>query len=179
MSAAIEPAAVIREHASFVWRVLRHLGVADQHLDDLCQEVFLVVLRQLATFEGRSSLRTWIYGICRNVTLRARSERKQLREVPTLTLPDLAEPATQDRELWLKQAYTQLLAALDTLDLDQRSVFVLYELEELPMEEIAAALGAPLTTCYSRLLAARTKIEALLRRNQQRVTFQVLRGGMR
>lgn len=119
------------------------------------------------------------YGICRNVAQRARDEQKKLCEVPTLDFPEPSHPATQDRELWLKQAYAQLVAALDGLDHDQRAVFVLYEIEDLPMEEIAEALQAPLTTCYSRLQAARRKIEAALRRSQQRSSFQLIRGGAR
>jgi RNA polymerase sigma-70 factor (ECF subfamily) len=172
-----DPAAVIREHASFVWRVLRHLGLREAQLDDASQEVFLIVLRQLGTFQGHSSLRTWIFGICRNVAQRVRA--KQLRATQGTELPELGVAATQDRELWLKQAHAQLIAALDTLDPEQRSVFVLYEIEELPMEEIASALHAPITTCYSRLGIARNKIESALRRKAQQGTFQLLKGRAR
>lgn len=176
---AIDPAALIREHAGLVFRVLRHLGVPEQALDDASQEVFLVVLRQLPAFEGRSSLRTWIYGICRHVAQRARDERRGLRELPSEVLPELPAPATQDRALWLKQAHARLIAALDTLDELQRTVFVLFEIEELPMDEIAASLGAPLTTCYSRLQTANAKIEAALRKEEQRGAFRLLKGGAR
>jgi RNA polymerase sigma-70 factor (ECF subfamily) len=174
-----DPAEVVREHVTLVWRVLRHLGVSETQLEDASQEVFLIVLRQLPKFEARSSLRTWIYGICRNVAHRARVERMQLRELPVAELPESSEPAKQDRELWLKQAHAQLIVALDALDEDQRAVFVLYEIEELPMEEIAAALGSPLTTCYSRLQTASSKVEAALRRTEQRGAFKVLKGGAR
>ena len=176
---AFDPAAIIREHASFVWRVLRHLGVIDAQLEDLSQEVFLIVLRQLPAFQGRSSLRTWVFGICRNVARRARSEGRLLRELPSAQLPEHGAPATQDHELWLKQAHAQLVAVLDTLDHDQRSVFLLYELEEVPMEEIAALLEAPLMTCYSRLAAARRKVEIGLKRGQQRAEFRAFKGGRR
>jgi RNA polymerase sigma-70 factor (ECF subfamily) len=176
---AFEPAAVVHEHADFVWRVLRHLGVIEPQLEDLSQEVLLVVLRQLPGFQGRASLRTWIFGICRNVARRARSEGRLLRELPSALLPDNGAPATQDHELWLKQAHTQLVAILDTLDADQRSVFMLYELEELSMEEIATLLEAPVTTCYSRLAAARSRVEAGLRRGRLRAEFQLQKGGRR
>ena len=172
-----DPAAVIREHSDFVWRVLRHLGLPESQLEDTSQEVFLIVLRQLAQFEARSSLRTWIYGICRNVAQRIRM-RQRREEISTEPTEPSAAP-TQDRELWLKQAHAQLIAALDTLDPDQRAVFVLYEIEELPMEEIAAGQAAPITTCYSRLQVARSKIEAALRRREQRGSFQLLKGGGR
>jgi RNA polymerase sigma-70 factor (ECF subfamily) len=179
MNARLDPSGVIREHAAFVWRVLQHMGAHESELDDLCQEALVIVLRQLPSFEGRSSLRTWIYGICRNVAQRARAERGKARELAVPKLPERGAPATQDHALWLKQAYARLVEALDTLDADQRTVFVLYEIEELTMEEIAEAVTAPVTTCYSRLHAARAKIEALLRKGEQRVTFQMMRGGMR
>jgi RNA polymerase sigma-70 factor (ECF subfamily) len=175
---AIDPALVIREHAHFVWRVLRHLGVDSDQLDDLSQEVFLVVLRQLPSFEGRSSPRTWIYGICRNIAQRARARASDLGASGDSALPEPSEPASQDHELWLKQAHACLVRALDTLDSDQRAVFLLYEIEELPMEEIATALAAPVTTCYSRLSAARRKVEAALRRREH-VALQMIKGGAR
>ena len=55
---------IFREYAPFVWRGLRRLGVPECDVEDVCQEVFVVVHRKLGDFEGRSSLRTWIYGIC-------------------------------------------------------------------------------------------------------------------
>jgi RNA polymerase sigma-70 factor (ECF subfamily) len=173
----LDPAQVIREHAAFVWRVLRHLGIAEDQLDDLSQEVFLVVLRQLPSFEGRSSLRTWLYGICRNLAQRARAQAQE--RAPRLAQGlELEAAPTQDRELWLKQAHAQLVSALDQLDADQRAVFVLYEVEELPMEEIAQSVEAPLTTCYSRLAAARRKVESAMRR-QERTPLRLAKGGAR
>ena len=173
---ALGPEQVIREHAAFVWRVLRHLGVVEAQLDDLSQQVFLIVLRQIHTFQGHSSLRTWIFGICRNVAQQARRDGALLRELPTAHLPEVGTPPTQENALWLKQAHLQLIAALSKLSDEQRSVFVLYEIEELPMEEIAAMCQTPLTTCYSRLAAARAKVESELRRKQLQPKPARLRG---
>jgi RNA polymerase sigma-70 factor (ECF subfamily) len=171
-----DPDAVIREHAPFVWRVLRHLGVPERQLEDLSQEVLLVVFQKLPGYEARSSLRTWIYGICRNVASAARrapSGRELLRE----SLPELPDPTGPDHALWLKRAQEQLVQALDRLDDEQRAIFVLYEIEELSMEEIASAFGSPITTCYSRLYAARRKVEALLRRQQNVAPSRRSHGG--
>ena len=173
----LEATSVIREYADFVWRVLRHLGVVEAQLEDLSQEVFLIVLRQLPLFEGRSSVRTWIFGICRNVARRARDQGRLLRELASAQLPERALPATQEHELLLKQAHAELVAALDALDPEQRAVFILYELEDVTMDEIAALQDAPLTTCYSRLASARARIEAGLRREERRAEFKSYKGG--
>ena len=60
-----------------------------------------------------------------------------------------------------------MLQALDGLDEAQREVFVLFEIAELSMEEVAEACGAPLSTCYSRLYSARERIQTELRRRAQ------------
>jgi RNA polymerase sigma-70 factor (ECF subfamily) len=138
-----------------LWRTLRHLGVAPSDVEDVCQDVFVTVHRKLDGFEGRSSLRTWLYGICLRVAWDYRRRAHIRREMPVAEPPHrVAEPA---QEQGLEQQDTQRLlqVLLERLDEDKRAVFVLYELEELPMKEVAEALGCPLQTAYSRLHAAR------------------------
>jgi RNA polymerase sigma-70 factor, ECF subfamily len=57
---------------------------------------------------------------------------------------------------------------LDTLDDDKRATFVLFEIEQVPMKEIAAAMGCPLQTAYARLHAARQHVDAAARRQGAR-----------
>ncbi len=163
-----EISALISEHADFVWRVLMHLGVRDSQLDDLSQEVFLVVLRRVDGFEERSSLRTWLYGICRNVAAAARRRRHVRNEVLIGELPETIVQPAQEGVVWIKQAHARLIDALSDLSEEQRMVFVLFEVEELSMQEIAEAAGAPESTCYSRLYAARESVQAALRRRTLR-----------
>lgn len=176
MSSPLEPSVVIHEHAAFVWRVLRHLGVRDAQLEDASQEVLVTIFRRLPDFAGRASLRSWIYGICRNVAAHVRRGNASAREQLVAELPDAGSPACQDAALALKRQHARLLEVLSTLDDDQRQVFVLYEIEELSMEEIADALAAPLTSCYSRLYAAREKVRAQFRR-EARFSRVSTRGG--
>ncbi len=161
---ARDPTALVREHGPFVFRALRRLGVPERDVDDQCQEVFLVVLRRLADFEGRSSLRTWIYGICVRVAAAYR-RRAQHREIARGDeVPEGATERGQDEELAARQARAMLDRALDELDDDKRAVFVLFEIEELPMADVAEAVGCPLQTAYSRLHAARERVSAAVRR---------------
>jgi RNA polymerase sigma-70 factor, ECF subfamily len=153
---------VFAENAPFVWRALRRLGVLDADVEDLCQEVFLVVHRRRASFDGRSAVRTWIYGICLRVASEYRRRPHHRREEVTAKPPDRGLPPGQDEALDRRRALDRLDAALDRLDDAKRAVFVLFEIEQIPMTEVAAAVGVPLQTAYSRLYAARKVVEAAL-----------------
>ncbi|MFI5306926.1 MAG: RNA polymerase sigma factor [Polyangiales bacterium] len=159
-----EVASVIREHAPFVWRALRHLGAPDAQLDDLCQDVFVVIFRKLPAFEGRSSLRTWIFGICRNVAKSAARQRGRLREALGEPVPETAVPELQTGAIARQQVRAQLDQALRALPEPMRMVFVLFEIECMPSNEVAEALGCPPSTVYSRLYAARARVYAALER---------------
>ena len=161
-------AEIFRQHAPFVWRGLRRLGVPECDVEDICQEVFVVVHRKLGDFEGRSSLKTWIYGICARTASDYRRSGRVRREVVTDAVPDAPQEGGSAYDaVALRQARATLDAILDELDDDKRSVFVLYEIEELTMAEVAEALGCPLQTAYSRLHAARKVVEAGVARAQQ------------
>ena len=159
-------AEIFREYGPFVWRGLRRLGVPESDVEDVCQEVFVVVHRKLGDFEGRSSLRTWIYGICARTASDYRRSGRVRREIVTDAPPDAPQEGAQHDTVALKQARATLDRILDELDDDKRSVFVLYEIEELTMAEVAEAIGCPLQTAYSRLHAARKVVEAGVARAQ-------------
>ncbi|MGE0786902.1 MAG: RNA polymerase sigma factor [Sandaracinaceae bacterium] len=157
-------AAVFETHAPLVWRALRRLGIAESDVEDLSQEVFVVVHRRLPEFEGRSKLSTWIYGICVRVASDHRRRAHVRRERPTEQIPDEPLSAPQVKELERELARALLDKALSSLDEEKRAVFVLYEIEQLDMTEVADALGCPLKTAYSRLYAARKHVESEMRR---------------
>jgi RNA polymerase sigma-70 factor (ECF subfamily) len=161
---AAEVERLFREHGPFVWRSLRRIGMSESDADDLTQEVFVIVFRRFHEFEQRSSLRTWLYGIAARVALAHRRRAQTQREIPTEAPPELAASDAPDQQLADHEARRMLDRALDTLDDDKRAVFVLYEIEELSMAEIAEALECPVQTAYSRLHAARDKVEAFFRR---------------
>ena len=163
--------AVFAEHAPFAWRVLRRYGVPDGELEDVCQEVFLAVFKSLPSFEGRSSLKTWIYGVCRRVAANHRKRAvfrhaRQQQELPLSFVPP-AQPDAFD-VLERKRSLATLDELLAKLAPAQREVFLLYEVDELTMREIAIALDCPLSTAFTRLYAARRGLAAeLLRLRRQ------------
>lgn len=156
------------DNAAFVWRTLRRLGVRPADLEDACQEVFVVVHRKRDTFNATAAVRTWLFGIARRVAADHRRRAHVRRE--TIGLPhalDLRESAqTFAPSFELARARAMLDEILDELDDAKRAVFILFELEEMAMTEVARAVECPLQTAYSRLAAARKQVEAAVRRRQ-------------
>jgi RNA polymerase sigma-70 factor, ECF subfamily len=149
---------VAEQGAEFVPKTLRYLGVPENALMDAAQDVFLVALRRVSDFEGRSSLRTWLYGICVKVAHGNRRRSKSARESLVEVLPELEIDAPQEADLERAHWRRQLNALLDELDDAQRAVFVLYEIEGLTMKEVADALACPLQTAYFRHKSATKRV---------------------
>ena len=167
-------AEVYEQHADFVWRTLRRLGVADAEARDAVHEVFLIVHAQLESFEGRSSLRTWLFAICRSV---ARDFRRRERRAGRLMAAAEVEEeidlrADVGRLVEHQEKLLELERILDTLPPAQRNVFILFEIEKLTGEELAEALGLPLGTVYSRLQLARKAFREALERQLARERFR-------
>jgi RNA polymerase sigma-70 factor (ECF subfamily) len=167
---AAEPtvAELFKAHAGFVWRVLQHLGVSEPDIEDATQEVFVVVHRRLADYCERDRARSWLYAICARVAKDHRRRIRRRREQVTDQPPELSYPPPQAAELANRQSLAfgqRLLAALPE---NQRTVFLLYELEQMSMTEVALAVGCPVQTAYARLHKARERIFAEVARAERR-----------
>lgn len=163
-------AAVYAEHADLVWATLQRFGVPPADLEDAFQDVFIVVQQKLARFDGGARLSSWLFAICRRVasTHRRRARRNRERTSET-SADDVADPSSgPEQHLEKSRAHTQLARALDAMDLDRRAVFVMFEIEEMSCDEIAAIAGVPVGTVYSRLHAARKELAKLLAQEQAR-----------
>lgn len=154
---------VYAAHFKYVWRCLRSLGVPDAALDDAVQEVFLVVQRKLAAFDGACDTRTWLYAILLRIARRYRAEAARHAQrfashepggddesvAPSSLAADLRNDVEKHERLALAQR------ALAKLDDAKREVFVFACIEGMSAPEIASLVGVPLNTVYSRLRAAR------------------------
>ncbi len=149
-------------HAPAVSRTLRYLGVPEADLLDAAQEVFLVVNRRFREFEGRSTMSTWIRQICLRVALSYRRKRGRRREDLREDPPDPGIDADQHARIERHEQRALLNRLLDALDDDQRAVIVLYEIELLPMREVAETVGCPLQTAYSRRKSALERLRDAL-----------------
>jgi RNA polymerase sigma-70 factor (ECF subfamily) len=153
---------IFEEHAAAVYRTLRYLGVAEADLMDASQEVFLVVNRRHGEFEGRASLSTWIHEICIRVAFSTRRRWRRRAEDLVADPPERTVEADQDTRIEQRDRRSQLSDLLESLDDAQREIVVLYEIERLPMREVAEIVGCPLQTAYSRRNAALEKMRARL-----------------
>jgi len=147
------------QYYPFVRRTVRRFGVADAALEDLCQEVFIVIHRRWAEFEGRSKLTTWVYRIVANSVLNHfRTKRRKPLE-PASGSAELAalSSAAMDPEDSLAQKRAAAVAREIVMAMPEarRMAFVLVELEGMSYSEAAEALEESGDTVRARVRAAR------------------------
>jgi RNA polymerase sigma-70 factor (ECF subfamily) len=151
--------AFYEQHVPLVYRVIRRMGVPDSEVGDVCQEVFLRVYRGVRRFRGEAQLSTWLYRIVVREAARAHRSRK-LRQAFLSLLGRQAAPAGHDpRER--REATRELQRVLARMKPRHREVFVLFEWEEMSLDEVARTLECPLETVRSRLRRARAEFRRL------------------
>jgi RNA polymerase sigma-70 factor (ECF subfamily) len=153
--------AFLRE-LDYVHRTLRRLGTASSETDDLAQEVFLVLRKCWSAYDSERPLRPYLFGIAFRIA--AAHHRKHNREVAYEIVEVSDSGPGPDDALQTKQARALVLAALEHIPLPRRAVLLMHDLDEIPVEEVASALGIPKFTVYSRLRKARREMENAVRR---------------
>jgi RNA polymerase sigma-70 factor (ECF subfamily) len=128
--------------------------------EDLVQTSLEQVCRSIGAFEGRSRVSTFVFGICHRVVARSRRyDRVRAwfkRDAEEATLPQGSAPP--DELMERGQEIADARRALDKLGTEERAAFVLHEVEDLPLEEVAAALGCSTRTVKRRLRSARQEL---------------------
>jgi RNA polymerase sigma-70 factor (ECF subfamily) len=145
---------VYREHAGFVWRAVKRMGVSDDAAEDVVHEVFLVVRRRLGDYDGRAAMSSWLFGIARGVASNHRRGRSRAQRRLEL-VPAPSDPRTPEEVTRRREAAALVAEFLAELDADKRLVFELSDIEGLRGREVADALDANVNSVYSRLRAAR------------------------
>ena len=168
---------VYGEHFPFVWRSVRRLGVNPSAVDDVVQEIFLVVHRRIGRVRGAR--------VDEDVALRhrrcassgstggrsaesPRSSAARRRWIPTWTGCATRRSEGPHERAAEREAVRTLHAILDELDDEKREVFVLAELEQMTVPEIAEAVETNVNTVYSRLRAARRDFDQAVLRHRAR-----------
>jgi RNA polymerase sigma-70 factor, ECF subfamily len=155
--------AVFEAEFSYVWTSLRRLGVYERDAEDVAHELFLEVFRRFAHYDPTRPIRPWLFAFA----FRFASDYRRLsrHRVEVLAEHEAEEPfPPADEVLIAKDAQRMILAALEKIDVDRRAVFILHELDECPMSEIAKTLSLPVNTAYSRLRLARAEFQQAIGR---------------
>lgn len=143
-------------HASTVLRFVSAMGVPPSEREDACQDVFMAIYRSLPRFRGDAQLSTWIYKIAARWTTRLVQRRRLQTLLATILLREPSPPAPDYAER------TARLQVLDTLlalvDPKKRLVLILFEIEGLPIDEVARVVGCPENTAWSRLHHGRAQL---------------------
>ena len=151
-------------HFSYVWNVLKRLGVAERDLEDSAQQVFMQVHGQLANFDTRRPLRPWLFSFAYNAASNYRSLARHRVELSIVLPEQIDSRPAADEQLITREELELAELALSRVSIERRAVLLLHEIEGHSIPEIAETLGIPLNTAYSRLRLARHEYEQAVRR---------------
>jgi RNA polymerase sigma-70 factor (ECF subfamily) len=157
-----------KAHFDYVWRLLRRLGLSEADADDVTQQAFLVASRRLDDIQVGSE-RAFLYRAAVNSAYKQRRSRERRREdeLDELSLDTPGDPGIEEL-VDQRRARVILDAVIETMPLDFRVVFVLFEIDGLGTQEIADVVGIPLGTVASRLRRARAEFEKCVTRLESR-----------
>ena len=155
-------ASIHGRYCAGIWRYVRRLGLTGAEADDAVQQVFVVVAQRLGTIRPESE-RSFVYEAASRVASDVRRRAARRYEVEEVEEHAGSEPAP-DALLEERRRRTLLDSILAALPDDLREVFVLFEIEELPMREIAEVVGIPPGTVASRIRRAREEFQKRIER---------------
>ena len=160
--------AAITAHYEQVWRVLRRLGVAEASVEDAAQQVLIVFSNRLEEIRAGAE-RAFMLATATRVAADFRKKRVRARENldPNAIAAEQSPTPLADELLDRSRARRWLDVALNEMPDEQRTVFVLFELEDMTMATIAELLGLPPGTVASRLRRARATFESTASRLTQ------------
>ncbi len=160
----------VRESAGQIRAVIRRIVRRDAEVDDVLQETYMAAWKARSSFDGRSSMKTWIHRIAVNTALNRMRQRKSLRILletdQSAFLPDETRPEQPASGPEMTQAVALrevVWAAVDELPEDARLVLVMRDVEGFSSEEVAASLGISDASVRQRLHRARRAVAELLK----------------
>jgi RNA polymerase sigma-70 factor (ECF subfamily) len=146
---------MVTRYIDFVARVLRNSGTPEAEVDDAVQRTFIAVSNRLDDVRPGAE-RSFLLQTALHTAAHARRSMARRREVHSEDLPEMADSVATPEQLTDQKLARRLLdGVLERMPHDLRTVFVLYEFEELSSAEIAEALAIPRGTVASRLRRAR------------------------
>jgi RNA polymerase sigma-70 factor (ECF subfamily) len=159
--APVDVAALFRAHERDVMRWAARLGGLEIDVDDVVQEVFLVANRRMRSFDGRAAVTTWLFRTTAKVVLAARRKqrlRRWLSRTPEAAVATMSTAGPTPGEAFeRRREIADVYRVLDLLPEKQRRVLILFEIEGLSTQEIAALVGAKVATVRVWLFRARAR----------------------
>ncbi|BBK34393.1 RNA polymerase sigma-70 factor (ECF subfamily) [Stella humosa] len=147
-----------RPLVGYLLRFVRDHAVAEE----LAAEVMVGVWRQAARYEGRSSLETWVFGIAHNKAvswLRKRREEGMPEGAAEALVDERADPEAEAEASSVTDMMTRLIARLSA---EQQAALQLTYYQEMPLEQVASAMGCPVNTVKTRIYYARQHLKRML-----------------
>lgn len=164
---------LVKVHTRRVYSICYRFTGSDSEAQDLTQEVFLRIFRNLKSFRaGEGSFQVWLGRLTRNLLIDnyRRTKGERVTESIEVQLPMLEErtamSARADGMLAGREASELLQKALEKLSPELRETVILRDLEELEYKEIAQVLQVPEGTVKSRLNRGRAELARVLRRQK-------------
>jgi RNA polymerase sigma-70 factor (ECF subfamily) len=154
-------------HFPDVERLVASLGILDSEADDICQEIFVIIYRNLARFRGEARLSTWIYRLATREAIRFARKRRLVRGLTELFAREKREGLPIDWSESEAGRRHYLRQLLDRLSPERRLALMLYEIEGLPVSEIARISDCAENTVWTRLHRARTELEKIAKEATQ------------
>ncbi|HEY2516840.1 MAG TPA: sigma-70 family RNA polymerase sigma factor [Polyangiaceae bacterium] len=159
---------LFQDHFDYVWHTLRRLGVRERDLEDSTHDVFISVHRHLGDFDPERPVRPWLFAFAlRTAADYRRLARHRVDLVEDVGMLADAGPAPEAQAI-SRQELDLVARALDALDFDRRTLFVLHEIDGVSVPAAAELLRIPVNTAYSRLRLARADFSAAVRRLEAR-----------
>lgn len=160
---------LFRTEAPFVFNAARRFGLSEADAEDVTQIVFVALQRRLHTLHCTEAVRPWLYAVTRRqaAAVRGLSSRVELDpEIDDTPTPDDTTP-TPEEELIRRDRRKRILDLLEHIEPERRTVLIMHVLDDLPMTEVANALGIPLGTAYTRLRMARRDLRVVLQNQKE------------
>ena len=156
-------AELVSRHEQAVFRVIRNLLPSASGCEDIAQDVFLSAFARLDSFNpSRASFRTWLLAIARHRCLNVIQKHRPILRTFEVENEHPSDFRLPDTDIQRAEFFHRLDLALADLPFEQRSAFVLAELEELSLADVAQIENVPLGTVKSRLARAREKLRITL-----------------
>lgn len=155
---------IFRAYADYVFNLTLRMIRSREDAEEVTQEVFIMVHRNLRNFKGQSSLKTWIYRIAVNATLNYLKKERVVRtktveyDEEVYAYPGKDEQTVRNTKEYNERVINALLAELTP---DQRACILLRNMDGLTYEEIAQALNIDMNAVRSRIKRARLKLIAV------------------